>query len=325
MIRSSIAIIGLGLALTGCAAKQELAGFYERHEATLQTNQPHTIHRVRRGDHELHVREYAPTGEVSSSPIILMHGFPDSSHLYDRLAPLLAAERQVIAFDFLGWGLSDTPDDHVYDVASLRRDLDVVISHFDFDKVTLVVHDASGPPGIDWTLDHPSRAAGLVLLNTLYAPSKHRVLPPTIERLSTPGSRRNLLAFGINRSDGQWQQGLTEQVGEFFVDPEMRDTYTKVFAHQALAIRPAFLGLTSVWKKEVQAREERLSELLALQVPTKIIFGAEDPYLTADLAREFDSLLPNSELHLIANAGHYVQLDNPEAVAKAVLAPWPGE
>ncbi len=253
-----------------------------------------------------------------------MHGFPDSSHLYDRLAPLLAVERQVIAFDFLGWGNSDTPADHVYDVASLRRDLDVVISHFDFDKVILVVHDASGPPGIDWVLDHPSRTAGLVLLNTLYAPSEHRVLPPSIKRFSTPGLRRNLLAFGANRSDGQWQQGLTEQVSEFFVDPEMRDTYTKVFAHQALAIRPAFLGLTSVWQEEVQARDARLSELQALQVPTKIIFGAEDPYLTADLAQEFDNLLPNSELHLIANAGHYVQLDRPEAVAKAALAGWPG-
>ena len=57
--------------------------------------------------------------------------------------------------------------------------------------------------------------------------------------------------------------------------------------------------------------------------PIQFVEGT--PYLTADLVREFDRLLPNSELHLIANAGHYVQLDNPEAVAKEVLAPWPGE
>ena len=54
--------------------------------------------------------------ETSDAPYILMHGFPDSLHLYDRLAPLLAKKRRVITFDFLGWGNSDKPEDHRYDV-----------------------------------------------------------------------------------------------------------------------------------------------------------------------------------------------------------------
>ncbi len=305
MLRVLIAIV-LVLPVMSCAANQDLAEFYERYNASLQDRQPHTVHRVPRDGHMLHVREFRPARSVSGPPIVLMHGFPDSAHLYDRLAPLLAVERRVIAFDFLGWGNSDTPDEHVYDVASLRRDLDVVVDHFGLDQVILVVHDASGPPGIDWALDHQARTAGLILLNTLYAPSEHRVMPPSIKRFSTLGIRRSLLAFGIKRSDGQWQQGLMDQVREFFVKAETRDMYTKIFAHQAIAIRPAFLGLTAVWREEVEARVARLPELRTLQIPAKVIFGDADPYLTANLAREFHELLPNSELHLIENAGHYV-------------------
>src|SRR5262249_50943859 len=54
---------------------------------------------VRRDQHLIHVRDYAGAGP----PIILMHGFPDNLHLYDRLVPYLSPPRRVVLFDFLGW------------------------------------------------------------------------------------------------------------------------------------------------------------------------------------------------------------------------------
>jgi pimeloyl-ACP methyl ester carboxylesterase len=57
---------------------------------------------IRRGPHRIHARVHHGTGP----PIVLMHGFPDSQHLYDRLLPHLPAERAVVAFHFLGWGES---------------------------------------------------------------------------------------------------------------------------------------------------------------------------------------------------------------------------
>ena len=53
---------------------------------------------VQRGQHRIYAREYA--GEEST--IILMHGFPDNLHLYDRLVRHLSTPRRVVAFDFLG-------------------------------------------------------------------------------------------------------------------------------------------------------------------------------------------------------------------------------
>ena len=54
-------------------------------------------HSVRRDRYRIHVREY----RGAEPPIVLMHGFPDNLHLYDRLFPHLAPARRVIAFDFL--------------------------------------------------------------------------------------------------------------------------------------------------------------------------------------------------------------------------------
>jgi pimeloyl-ACP methyl ester carboxylesterase len=55
---------------------------------------------VSRGPYRLHA-EIVPGGGL---PVVLMHGFPDNTHSYDRLVPCLAGRRAVVRFDFLGWG-----------------------------------------------------------------------------------------------------------------------------------------------------------------------------------------------------------------------------
>ncbi|MDQ3763892.1 MAG: hypothetical protein M3460_20470 [Actinomycetota bacterium] len=53
-----------------------------------------------RGPHRIRVRDYPGDGPA----IVLMHGFPDDKHLYDRTLPYLTGRRRVVTFDFLGWG-----------------------------------------------------------------------------------------------------------------------------------------------------------------------------------------------------------------------------
>jgi pimeloyl-ACP methyl ester carboxylesterase len=60
--------------------------------------------------------------------------------------------------------------------------------------------------------------------------------------------------------------------------------------------------------------------LRTIEVPVDIVYGALDPYLTPELAQEFDELLPNSTLTLVEDAGHYVQIDSPEIVAEAIFS-----
>jgi haloalkane dehalogenase len=103
---------------------------------------------VDRDGHRIYAQEY-PGQEPA---IVLMHGFPDNLHLYDRLLLHLHPPRRVITFDFLGWGASDKPSGYPYTATNQTGDLDAVISQLGLDEATIVVHDASGPPGIDWAL-----------------------------------------------------------------------------------------------------------------------------------------------------------------------------
>jgi pimeloyl-ACP methyl ester carboxylesterase len=64
---------------------------------------------VQREQHRIYVRDL-PGAEPT---IILMRGFPDNVHLYDRLSPYLPPPRRVVLFDFLGWGSSDKPSGYL--------------------------------------------------------------------------------------------------------------------------------------------------------------------------------------------------------------------
>jgi haloalkane dehalogenase len=272
---------------------------------------------VARGPHRLHVEVTPGTGV----PVILMHGFPDSLHLYDRLIPHLADRVPVVRFDFLGWGRSDKPAGYPYTATNQAGDLaaviDTVDSTVDADRVVLVAHDASGPPAIDWALAHPGRVAGLVLLNTYYhwTPSLRR--PPAIALYSTPVLRS--IARAATRRWPELDRRLYRwQVGRFVLDPAIRGPLLDEFYPRYLPARPAFLRMNEDLLGAVLSRRRRIGDMRRFQPPVRVVFGARDRSLNPRVARRFAALFPHSELHLLPNAGHFVQVDQPARVADLI-------
>jgi pimeloyl-ACP methyl ester carboxylesterase len=291
---------------------------------------PYTDREVTRGSYRLAARHFEASAAASGPPIILMHGYPDSQHLHDAVVPLLRREREVVTFDFLGWGASDKPgpSDHDYNAASLRTDLEAVIDHFDHDEVTLVVHDASGWPGIDWALDNPDRVASLVVLNTVYHPSPTATPPEGLAQYAASGPARDALVERALEDDTLWLEGsetvgligFRDQIGRFFDSAAAREVYLPVLAEESLAMRPAFFALASVLFQEVAARLPAVPRMEAFDRPVTVAFGTSDPYLDLGLAADFAARFPQGVRVDIAGANHYVQLDQPEAVAEAILA-----
>jgi pimeloyl-ACP methyl ester carboxylesterase len=301
--------------LNGCSTVDHSA-FFKSYEDDYRQQVDYRSHCVERDGFRIHVREYGAKNDKPA--MIMMHGFPDSMHLYDRLAPLLVHNRHIITFDFLGWGDSDKPMDHRYDVASLLRDLELVIDHFGLQRVVLVVHDASGQPGIDWALANPDKSAGLVLLNTYYGPSPTLKAPEAIERFSTAGFYRDISVWATRNFDSLWIQGYSEQITKFISTEELREPFIKLLGHQSFQIRPAFYGLNRVLNEEIEKRQSKTAQLKNFRAPVLIIFGNDDTDLNAGVAKAFHELLPNSELFLLENAGHFVQIDKPVAVAELI-------
>ena len=280
---------------------------------------PFIEHSVKRGNYRLYAREYAG----SDPPIVLMHGFPDNLHLYDRLVAFLSPPRRVIVFDFLGWGLSDKPSGYAYSAANQEADLDAVINQFELANAVLVAHDASGPPAIDWARHHPNRVAALVLLNTYYSAMPTLRPPEAIFLFSTPLIRNvarpvsGLFNHLIFRRMYWWQ------VGRFFRDADVRRQFVPLLYQQFDAVpstRPAFFRLNEDLLPTIRSRTKAVSELQKFRRPVRIIFGASDPYLNEGVARKFHDLFPSSDLFLLPGARHFVQMDEPERVASLILS-----
>jgi pimeloyl-ACP methyl ester carboxylesterase len=273
-------------------------------------------HWIPRGAHRLYAREYPGAGPA----IVLMHGFPDNLHLHDRLVPHLHG-RRVVVFDFLGWGASDKPADYPYTAANQGGDLDAVIAHLALDEVMLVAHDASGPPAIDWALDHPDRVAALVLLNTYYSPMPTLRPPEAIFLFSTPGLR--VVARAVSARFDLFRRLYHWQVGRFIRDATVRAAFVPLLYRQFAttpSAKPAFFRLNADLPSTLRAGATKIPRPRAFTRPVRIIFGARDPYLNRGVARRFHALFPTSDLFLLPNARHFVQLDEPAEVARLIRA-----
>ncbi len=149
---------------------------------------------------------------------------------------------------------------------------------------------------------------------------KSLVPPEAIALFSTSSLKRTITISVASINDNVWQSGMIDQVNKFISNEKLRDEYTKIFAYQALEIREAFFGLNKVLIEEYNARKENAyKQLHNFSKPVEIIFGNDDPYLNRDVAKEFYAIFPNSKLHLIKDASHYVQIDKPQEVAQYML------
>ncbi|MEM1332457.1 MAG: alpha/beta hydrolase, partial [Actinomycetota bacterium] len=253
-------------------------------------------------------------------PVVLLHGFPDNLHLYDNLYPLLAG-RRVIAFDFVGWGRSAKPlpvEEYEYSTAAQVAEVRAVFDAYGLEDAVLVVHDQSAPVGIDLLREGEPRVQRMVFLNGFYSRTESLFPPKGIEVHSD--AQLHPVELALQRDPGAIEAFHRFQMDEFIVsaenEQEMIDRLWNTFAEA----RPAFVALTNRLVSEVITRFETVEDLPDITIPIDIVYGAQDPYLTVGTAIEFDGWFPDSTLTVLDDAGHFVQIDRPDAVAAAILA-----
>jgi haloalkane dehalogenase len=269
--------------------------------------------------------------------IVLCHGFPDNHHLYDRVVPLLRGH-EVVTFDFLGWGRSSKPSHYSYTFAGQEQDLDAVIEGLHLGRVVLVAHDASMPAVLNWTLDHPSRVASVILSNGFYAPIAGSG-PPALAAIFAFGQypataslgplpAGTAFAFqslmtGLSTNPRLLDDLLTWQESTFIANPAVAREYTPLFTQQFLA-HPSTLGplrsLAANLFAAVVSDGARLPSLESLPVPVHIVWGARDPNLNLSIARYLHQQIPHSTLTVFPDAHHNVMLDDPTQFASVITS-----
>lgn len=256
--------------------------------------------------------------------IVLMHGFPDDSHIYDHLIGLIAPERHVVTFDFLGYGTSDRPADDA-EPASHEDQLAAVIDTLGLEHPVVVAHDASGPVAIDYALDHPDDVERLVLLNTYYGSAPQLHFPEMIRLFADPELAPLADAMLADATQRLWLlQHTATQFGYDPLDPD---------GLGVISVLPQFFGDDSngdalaairAWAGDLfpdlaaQDRQIATGNIAQLPVPVTIAFGGLDPYLNPDVAQHLATLFGDADVHVIDDASHWPQWDQPQAVAELI-------
>ena len=279
-------------------------------------------HHVPREAGKVYARDYKGAGPA----LVLMHGFPDNLHIWDDLVPyLIASGRRVVTFDFLGFGASDKPTGAAYSFKQQLGDLEAVVEDLGLGKIVPVAHDSSGFASINYALAHPEGVDSVIMLDSAYAEDSTFLWPEMVTLFATKSL--HALAMAVAQSPEQFGWLLNWQKQKFLdalheaQKPHFNEFLGPLISDNFLTQNsgPAFVQLAAQFFDAHIQNAKRLPELKALDVPVKLIWGQFDPYFPVSMAERRKSQLKNASLTLVP-AGHWLQIDEPQQVATAMLS-----
>jgi haloalkane dehalogenase len=288
---------------------------------TTDTSQSHVTPPVERHVDTPNGRVFVSEMTGDDPAIVLMHGYPDDHRIYTELMPRLAP-RRAVAFDFAGYGRSARTEGTRFSSEGRQAEIGAVLDALGIDRAVLVGHDASGPDAVIYAITNPDRVAHLVLLNTIFGNRPSLTMPEMTRLFSDP--QLKTLADDMTEDPNQlfwlmqrWGQQLGLEDGivqksvlaQFYGDDQQPDALASVRAWTAV-LRDA------LDQQDVLVNDGALGRL---GVPASIIWGEDDPSLTPALATEIAALFPNPSVHFVPGAGHYVQDDRPDDVARLLM------
>jgi haloalkane dehalogenase len=252
-------------------------------------------------------REAVPDEETGADTLLCVHGFPESSRMWqDVLSAAARSGRRALAPDLPGFGDSppDPPGTWERQMEAIERFRSVV----GLERVALAVHDWGGLIGLRWACDHPGVASALVISNTGFFPDGK--WHGFAEMMRTPGEGERLMA-GFE-PDG-FASLLRSQSGGF--DDEAIGEYWKAFASAEGRI-----GILDLYRSgDFSKLEPYRGRLAELAVPTLILWGEADPFAPIAGAHRFRKEIPGSQLAVVKGAGHFVYADEPERCAREIV------
>ena len=269
---------------------------------------------------------YREAGDPSKPTVVLLHGFPTSSHQFHDLIPLLADRFHVIAPDYPGMGYSDAPAPTVLrptfdDVA---RVMDAFVVQHASGPLILYLHDIGGPIGMRIAMAHPERIAGLIFQNfTISVEGWDSERLKVYERLGGPETPEKLAeteqfatverVMFLHRKGARQSDALNP-------DNWVLDAYAFSIPAKRVFMSRLFMNLAT----NIPHYPEWAAYLKDRQPKTLVVWGRNDPLILPAAAEFVKQVVPAAKLCYF-DGGHYVLDEYADVIAEGIIETFLGE
>lgn len=248
---------------------------------------------------------YREAGPRDAPALLLLHGFPSSSRMYEMLLPPLADRFRLVAPDYPGFGHSSAPapSEFVYTFDTLARVMTRLIDRLELDRFSLFVQDYGGPIGFRIAQAQPRRIRGIIVQNAVAHEEGLGPLWDTrkafwAERARHEASlRANLLSFEATRlrhvghtpHPERYDPDAWHDEFAFLSSPGQIDIQTELFYDYRTNVERY-----PQWQRYM--REHR--------PPMLVLWGKHDPSFTVEGAHAYRRDVPGAQVHIL-EAGHF--------------------
>ncbi len=263
---------------------------------------------------------YREDGPKDAPTIVLLHGFPTSSHMFRNLIPILSHKYHVIAPDYPGFGNSSMPlvNEYEYSFDHLAEVIDKFLVKKGIDKYTLYMMDYGAPIGFRIAVKHPERVQALIVQNgnaynegllTFWDPIRAYWKDKTDK--NAQALRDALLT--IDATKWQYTHGV-RNIESINPDNWVMD--------QSKLDRPGNkdiqIEMFYSYKTNPELYPEWQAYFRKYQPPTLLIWGKNDPIFPEEGAHPYKRDLKNIDFHIL-DTGHFALEEDGDIIADLIL------
>ena len=259
---------------------------------------------------EVEGRKVAIERRGSGEPLVLLHGFGESTYAFEKVLPSLAMRFDVVALDLNGFGFTQRPRDRSsYTLEGQARLVLAVMDRLGFTRARLGGHSYGGGIALFLAATHPERVERLLLIDN--------ALPRYAQDRRSPLFRwcwvANLATKSIGLSDRRIREGLrAAYYDDALVTPALVREYAERLRIEGAV--DAYRGLIGP-----SAEPPFELDLSTIAQPTLVVWGEEDGLIPVAGARQRSARMPNARFVSIPACGHTPMEECPEPFLAAAL------
>lgn len=255
---------------------------------------------------------YAAGTRGAGVPVVFLHGFPTSSHLWSDVVPLMPRGHRLVVLDLLGFGRSDRPLTHPVDVGAHAERTVALLDELRIDRACFVGHGIGGGIAQTLAVRHARRVSHLSLIDSA-----------ALDRWPTLGGRLARSVARVARAAHLFPSRaflaiLRRDLARGYADPvhaeRSIDLYLRPYADAAgrEAMVAHLRALSGDGLADVDAG------LSSIATPTSLLWGQHDRLVPVSVGRRLQATIPGATLDVVPGARHFTPEESPRQVADAI-------